>query len=73
MYIYVYISNRNIFDPCHKRFRGISCRSSLDTKISILVRPLVTHATLRIYSTSIVIGSRTKLQDVKNEHFEQKT
>lgn len=68
----MYISNRNIFDTCRKRFRGISCGSSLDTKISILVRPLVTYATLRIYRTSIVIGGRRKVQDSKNERFEQK-
>lgn len=57
LYIYVYIRiyHRNIFDPYRKRFRDVTCGSSLDTKISILVRPLVTHATLRIYSTSIVI------------------
>lgn len=68
----MYISNRNIFDTCRKRFRDISCGSSLDTKISILVRPLVTYATLRIYRTSIVIGGRRKVQDSKNERFEQK-
>lgn len=45
LYIYVYIRiyHRNIFDPYRKRFRDVTCGSSLDTKISILVRPLVTR------------------------------
>lgn len=70
IYVYIRIYHRNIFDPYRKRFRDVTCGSSLDTKISILVRPLVTHATLRIYSTSIVIANRRKVQDSKDEHFE---
>lgn len=72
MKLYIHVYQQSKYIPCRKRFRGISCGSSLDTKISILVRPLVTYATLRIYRTSIVIGGRRKVQDSKNERFEQK-